>query len=63
MVVYEWYYNISTARGGGGIITYLPHKAVAEVSKHREPKGRKCGIQLVRMSMDFKFNCFEFQLI
>ena len=27
--------------------TYLPHKAVVEVSKHNEPTGRKCGIQLV----------------
>ena len=24
-------------------ITYLPHKAVAEVSKHKEPIGRECA--------------------
>ena len=39
-------------------ITYGPHKAVAEVSNHNEPIGRKSGIQLVRKSMDFTFNCF-----
>ena len=40
------------------LITYGPHKAVAEVSNHNEPIGRKSGIQLVRKSMDFTFNCF-----
>ena len=45
------------------VITYLPRKAVAEVSNHNEPIGRKFGIQLVRKSMDFTFNCFERQLI
>ena len=39
-------------------ITYGPHKAVAEVSNHNEPIGRKSGIQLVQKSMDFTFNCF-----
>ena len=42
-------------------ITYGPHKAVAEVSNHNEPIGRKSGIQLVRKirkSMDFTFSCF-----
>ena len=39
-------------------ITYGPHKAVAEVSNHNEPIGRKYGIQLVRKSMDFTFSCF-----
>ena len=29
-------------------ITHLPRKAVAEVSNHKEPIQRKCGIQLVR---------------
>ena len=38
-------------------VTYGPHKAVAEVSNHNEPIGRKSGIQLVRKSMDFTFNC------
>ena len=41
-------------------ITYGPHKAVAEVSNHNEPIGRKSGIQLVRKirkSMDFTFSC------
>ena len=28
-----------------GTKTYLPHKAAADVSKHREPIGRKRGIQ------------------
>ena len=40
------------------IITYGPHKAVAEVSNHNELIGRKSRIQLIRMSMDFTFNCF-----
>ena len=35
------------------IITYLPHKAVAEVSKDKEPIGRKCA----------EFNWFEIQLM
>ena len=42
-------------------VTYGPHKAVAEVSNHSEPIGKKSGIQLVRKirnSMDFTFNCF-----
>ena len=39
-------------------LTYGPHKAVAEVSIHNEPIGRKSGIQLVRKSMDFTFSCF-----
>ena len=45
------------------LLTYLPHKAVAEVSKHNEPIGTKCGIQLVRKSTGFRFNDFELQLI
>ena len=40
-------------------ITYLPQKAVAEVSKNKEPIGRRCGIQLVRKSVDFRFKGFE----
>ena len=52
--------------------TYQPHEAAAEVSKDKEPIGRRCGSQLVRNSFDFrtnwgtwdssglKFNCFEF---
>ena len=42
-------------------VTYGPHKAVAEVSNHNEPIGRKSGMQLVRKirkSMDFTFSCF-----
>ena len=39
-------------------ITYGPHKAVAEVSNHNEPIGRRSGTQLVGKSMDFTFNCF-----
>ena len=34
-------------------ITYLPHKAVAEVSKDKEPIGRECA----------EFNWFENQLM
>ena len=45
------------------IITYLPRKAVAEVSNHNEPIGRKCGFEWVRMLVDFRFNCFDFRLI
>ena len=41
-----------------GSVTYGPHKAVAEVSNHNEPIGRKSGIQLARKSMDFTFNSF-----
>ena len=43
-------------------ITYGPHKAVAEVSNHNEPIGRKSGIQLlrkIRKSMGFTFSCFD----
>ena len=35
------------------MITYLPHKAVAEVSKDKEPIGRECA----------EFNWFESQLM
>ena len=35
------------------IKTYLPHKAVAEVSKDKEPIGRECA----------EFNWFESQLM
>ena len=35
------------------LITYLPHKAVAEVSKDKEPIGRECA----------EFNWFESQLM
>ena len=34
-------------------ITYLPHKAVAEVSKDKEPIGRECA----------EFNWFENELM
>ena len=34
-------------------LTYLPHKAVAEVSRDKEPIGRGC----------VEFNCFESQLM
>ena len=34
-------------------IAYLPHKAVAEVSKDKEPIGRECA----------EFNWFESQLM
>ena len=43
------------------VLTYGPHKAVAEVSNHNEPIGRKSGSQLVRKirkSMDVTFSCF-----
>ena len=54
-------------------ITYLPHEAVAEVSKDKEPRGRRSGIDLVRksnwfqvqlfcISFGLKFNGFEIQL-
>ena len=39
-------------------LTYGPRKAVAEVSNHNEPIGRRSGTQLVGKSMDFTFNCF-----
>ena len=35
------------------ILTYLPHKAVAEVSKDKEPIGRECA----------EFKWFESQLM
>ena len=37
-------------------ITYLPHKAVAEVSNHSEPIGKKYGFQLVRKSIPFRLS-------
>ena len=43
------------------LLTYGPRKAVAEVSNHNEPIGRKSGIELVRKirrSMGFTFSCF-----
>ena len=49
---------IYTDMKGKCVITYLLQKAVAEVSNHKEPIGRSCGIQLVRKPIDFK--CFEF---
>ena len=34
-------------------ITYLPHEAVAEVSKDKEPIGKgACGVQLIRKSIE-----------
>ena len=45
------------------LITSLAHQAVAEVSNHNEPIGRKCGIQLVRRAIRFRFNSSELQLI
>ena len=44
------------------MIIYGPHKAMAEVSNHNEPIGRKSGIQLVRKSKDFTFNFVEIQM-
>ena len=38
---------------GGEVVTYLPHEAVAEVSKDKEPIGRECA----------EFNWFESQLM
>ena len=38
---------------GRFFLTYLPHKAVAEVSKDKEPIGRECA----------EFNWFESQLM
>ena len=35
------------------MLTYLPHRAVAEVSKDKEPIGRECA----------EFNWFESQLM
>ena len=43
-------------------VTYLPHE-VAEVSKDQEAIGRRCGIELVRKSIDFRFKCFAFHLV
>ena len=53
--IHEYYSNYTIK------LTYGPHKAVAEVSNHNEPIGRKSGIQLVRKirkSMGFTFSCF-----
>ena len=44
-------------------VTYLPHEAVAEVSENKTPIGRRCGIDLVRKSIHFRFNCFAFHLL
>ena len=43
--------------------TYLPHEAVAAVSKDKTPIGEKCEIQLVWISVDLGFNWFEVQLM
>ena len=45
-------------------ITYLPHKAVAEVSKDKEPIGRgACGVQLIRKSIEIRLKWSEVQMI
>ena len=45
-------------------ITYLPHKAVAEVSKDKEPIGRgACGVQLIRKSIEIRLKWSEIQMI
>ena len=46
------------------VITYLPHKAVAEVSKDKEPIGRgACGVQLIRKSIEIRLKWSEIQMI
>ena len=51
------------------LITYLPHKAVAEVSKDKEPIGRECAefnwfeSQLMSDSNELRFNWFGCHLI
>ena len=46
------------------IITYLPHKAAAEVSKDKEPIGRgACGVQLIRKSIEIRLKWSEIQMI
>ena len=54
---YRKQYKLHAARAGISyiIITYGPRKAVAEVSNHNEPIGRKSGIQLVHIQLF----CFE----
>ena len=44
----------------GNQLTYGPRKAVAEVSNHNEPIGRKSGIQIG--SKDSKVNGLHIQL-
>ena len=39
------------------LIPYPPQEAVPEVSKDKEPIGRRCGIELVRL----RFEGFEFE--
>ena len=51
MCIHTTYYYIITIKYHN--ITYLPHKAVAEVSKDKEPIGRECA----------EFNWFESQLM
>ena len=61
----DWYIKtefIGQRKNGTSIsVTYGPHKAVAEVSNHNEPIGRKSGIQLVRKSngLHIQLFCFE----
>ena len=61
----KWDIRIKRGRNWEICLTYNiwtgPRKAVAEVSNHNEPIGRKSGIQLVRKirkSMDVTFSCF-----
>ena len=44
-------------------VTYLPHKAVAEVSNHNAPLGRGCESQRIRDSSVLRVNCFETKAI
>ena len=43
------------------ITTYLPQEATAEVSKDKEPIGRRCGIQLIRKAID-SCNIFDLSI-
>ena len=50
----EWKHsNLKVSASHHTHITYLPHKAAAEVSNHHEPIGRKCGMQFGRKSNPF----------
>ena len=66
-----WLFNGTLSKRNDKTITYLPHKAVAEVSKDKEPIGRGCvelnwfesqlmsdSSELIWLSIDLRFKWF-----
>ena len=53
ILLFLWYCMMEKTMGPGIFITYGPRKAVAEVSNHKEPIGKKCAA-LMRKSIDVR---------